>query len=164
MPAADGDSDGVRDEKLHDFTEKFSAVLIAAGFPPMPARVFAALHVADSGRRTAAELAESLQISPAAVSGAVRYLSGLSLLLRERVPGSRREQYRLPDDIWQRVMRQQTQVLHQWAALLREGAGLVGPDTRAGQRMTGHAGFFGFLSREIPAVHARWEEENHKPL
>ena len=40
----------------------------------MPARVFSALLATDSGRLTAAELAERLQISPAAVSGAVRYL------------------------------------------------------------------------------------------
>lgn len=163
MTALGGNSDRARDkehdEELFGFIEKFSAVLIAGGFPPMPARVFAALHVADSGRLTAAELVDILQISPAAVSGAVRYLSGLNLLLRERVPGSRREHYRMPADIWQRVMRSQTQILHQWVALLKEGTDLVGPDTQAGQRMAGHAGFFAFLTTEIPAVYARWEEQ-----
>ena len=148
----------VRMRELSDFIERFSAVLITAGFPPMPARVFAALVVTEEGRLTSAELTETLQISPAAVSGAVRYLGGLGLLLRERIPGSRRERYRLPDDIWQRVMRSQTQVLHQWAALLKEGVDLVGEDTAAGQRMTSHADFFSFLSAEIPAVYARWEE------
>jgi DNA-binding transcriptional regulator GbsR (MarR family) len=167
MTAQAGDSTRARgkepgkepDEELFGFIEKFSAALIAGGFPPMPARVFAALHVADSGRLTAAELVDILQISPAAVSGAVRYLSGLNLLLRERVPGSRREHYRMPADIWQRVMRSQTQVLHQWVTLLKEGTDLVGPDTQAGQRMAGHAGFFAFLTTEIPAVYARWEEQ-----
>jgi DNA-binding transcriptional regulator GbsR (MarR family) len=123
----------------------------------MPARVFASLTVSDSGRLTAAELSERLHISPAAVSGAVRYLGGLSLLLRERIPGSRRERYRLPDDVWQQVARQQIQVLHQWATLLKEGADLAGPDTSAGQRMTDHASLFTFLSTEIPALYARWE-------
>ena len=40
----------------------------------MPARVFAALLIAPDARLTAAELAERLQVSPAAISGAVRYL------------------------------------------------------------------------------------------
>lgn len=146
--------------ELFDFTERFSAVLIAAGFPPMPARVFAALIVTDEGRLTSAELSETLQISPAAVSGAVQYLSGLGLLLRERIPGSRRERYRLPDDIWQRVMRSQVQVLQQWVALMEEGVGLAGEDTPAGQRMRSHAGFFSYLAKEIPAVYARWDELN----
>jgi predicted ArsR family transcriptional regulator len=46
-----------------------------AGFPPMPARVFVALLIAEDGRLSAAELAERLRISPAAVSGAVRLLT-----------------------------------------------------------------------------------------
>ena len=57
----------------------------------MPARVFAALLATDSGRLTAAELAELLQISPAAVSGAVRYLTQVGMVHREREPGSRRD-------------------------------------------------------------------------
>lgn len=152
---------GPEDQReLFDFIERFSAVMVAAGFPPMPARVFAALHIADSGRLTAADLVDMLKISPAAVSGAVQYLSGLSLVLRERVPGSRREHYRLPDDIWQRVMRQQVEVLYRWVDLLKEGAGLVGPDTAAGRRMASHAGFFAFLSTEVPALYARYDAEN----
>src|SRR5262249_62346117 len=82
------------EDSLHAFLERFASVLVAAGFPAMPARVFAALHVTDSGRLTAAELADMLRISPAALSGAVRHLSGLGLVHRERAPGSPRA--RLP--------------------------------------------------------------------
>jgi predicted transcriptional regulator len=151
---------GVPDEApatLPEYIEKFAAVLVMAGFPPMPARVFVALLVTDSGRLTAAELADLLQISPAAVSGAVRYLSGLGLVHKERVPGSRREYYRMPSDIWHQLMLGRNQVLVRWAALLKEGIGLVGPDTPAGRRMAGHAGFFEFLAAEMPALMARWE-------
>ena len=35
---------------MFGYLERFAAVLVAAGFPPMPARVFVALLVADSGR------------------------------------------------------------------------------------------------------------------
>src|SRR5215813_12570283 len=78
------------DDALFGYIERFASVLVAAGFPPMPARVFVALLVTDSGRLTSAELAARLQISPAAVSGAVRYLTGIGLVHKERVPGSRR--------------------------------------------------------------------------
>ena len=44
----------------------------------MPARVFAALLASDDGALTSAELGEQLQVSPAAVSGAVRYLAQVS--------------------------------------------------------------------------------------
>jgi predicted transcriptional regulator len=150
-----GDQQAARDG-LPEFIEKFAAVLITAGFPPMPARVFVALLLTDSGRLSSAELTGLLRISPAAVSGAVRYLTGLGLLHKERVPGSRREYYRMPADIWHQVMMTQTQVLARWAALLKEGIDLVGPDTPAGRRITGHAAYFEFLATEMPALFARW--------
>jgi DNA-binding transcriptional regulator GbsR (MarR family) len=142
---------------LPEFIERFAAMLIVAGFPPMPARVFVALLVTDSGRLSAAELVELLQISPAAVSGAIRYLSGFGLVHKERVPGSRREYYRMPGDPWHQVMMQQNQVLVRWSAMLKEGMDLVGADTPAGRRMSGHAGFFEFLAAEMPTVMARWD-------
>jgi DNA-binding transcriptional regulator GbsR (MarR family) len=142
---------------LPEFIEKFAAMLIVAGFPPMPARVFVALLVTDSGRLSAAELGDLLQISPAAVSGAVRYLSGVGLVHKERVPGSRREYYRMPGDVWHQVMLLRNQALTRWASLLKEGIDLVGPQTPAGRRMAGHAGFFEFLAAEMPALMARWD-------
>jgi DNA-binding transcriptional regulator GbsR (MarR family) len=145
------------EDSLHAFLERFASVLVAAGFPAMPARVFAALHVTDSGRLTAAELADMLRISPAAVSGAVRYLSGLGLVHRERVPGSRRDYYRMPPDVWHEVMRLQTQVLVRWANLLKEGIDIVGADTPAGARLNTQASFIEFLNKEMPAVLARWD-------
>ena len=147
-------------ERLPEFIEKFAAVLILAGFPAMPARVFVALLVSDAGRLTAAELVDLLQISPAAVSGAVRYLTGLGLVHKERVPGSRREYYRMPGDIWHQVVLLRNHVLTRWAALLKEGIDLVGADTPAGRRMTGHADFIEFLTAEMPAVMARWDALN----
>ena len=76
-------------------------MLVDGGVPRMPARAFAALLATDTGRLTAAELAEALQVSPAAVSGAVRYLTQTQPGRRAtREPGSRRDVYRLGDDLW----------------------------------------------------------------
>jgi DNA-binding transcriptional regulator GbsR (MarR family) len=144
------------DDRLLAFIERFASVLVAAGFPPMPARVFVALLVTGSGRLTAAELAETLKISPAAVSGAVRYLTGIGLVHKERVPGSRRDCYRMLPDVWHEVTRQQYQVLIRWTSLLKEGIDLVGADTPAGARMAEHTAFFEFLDTEIPAMLDRW--------
>ena len=114
--------------------------------------------VTDSGRLTAAELAGLLRISPAAVSGAVRYLVQLGLVHKERVPGSRRDYYRMPDDVWSDMFRLRDQVMHRWAALVREGIELLGPDTPAGARLAEHATFFDFVSGEMPEVLKRWAE------
>jgi len=157
MPAGSGAATGPEDP-LFGYLERFSSVLVAAGIPAMPARVFAALLVADSGRLTAAELAEILRVSPAAVSGGVRYLIQVGLVHKERVPGSRRDYYRMPDDVWSDMFRLRDQVMQRWAALVREGIELLGPDTPAGARLAEHATFFEFVSRELPEVLKRWDE------
>ena len=157
MPAGSDAATGPEDP-LFGYLERFSSVLVAAGIPPMPARVFAALLVADAGRLTAAELAGILRVSPAAVSGGVRYLIQLGLVHKERVPGSRRDYYRMPDDVWSDMFRLRDQVMQRWAALVREGIELLGPGTPAGARLAEHATFFEFVSRELPEVLKRWDE------
>jgi DNA-binding transcriptional regulator GbsR (MarR family) len=143
-------------EPLLEYVERFASVLVAAGFPGMSARVLAALHVTDSGRLTAAQLREMLQVSPAAVSGAVRYLTGLGLVQKERVPGSRRDHYRMPADVWEEVVRLQGQVLVRWARVLAEGVEVVGPETPAGERMARHAAFFEFANSRYPLLLEGW--------
>ena len=133
-------------------------MLVAAGIPAMPARVFVALLVADSGRLTAAELAGTLQVSPAAVSGGVRYLIQVGLVHKERVPGSRRDYYRMPDNMWSDMFRLRDQVMTRWGALVREGIDLVGPDTEAGARMAEQAAFLEFATREMGELLTRWEK------
>ncbi len=54
--------EGTRDE-ISGFVERFAATLADSGFPRLAARVFARLLVSESGRMTAAELAEELQAS-----------------------------------------------------------------------------------------------------
>src|SRR4029077_7826010 len=82
------------------FVERFAGDLESAGIPRLPARVFATLLTEDNGYLAGAELGERLPISPAAVSGAVRFLVQIQLVRREREPGSRRDRYRVSDDAW----------------------------------------------------------------
>jgi len=163
MPDGSGAAAGPKGLIL-GYIERFASVMVAAGMPAMPSRVFVALLITDSGRLTAAELAGELQISPAAVSGAVRYLIQLGLVHKERMPGSRRDYYRLPDNVWHDMLKLRDQVMLRWTALIREGIDLAGPRTPAGQRLAEHAAFFEFVSRELPEVLARWDSYRAREL
>jgi DNA-binding transcriptional regulator GbsR (MarR family) len=143
-------------EDVSRFVERFASVLEESGMPRMPARVFAALLSTDSGRATAAELSEALRVSPAAVSGAVRYLSQTSLIGREREPGSRRDVYRLHDDEWYEAIYRREPMLARWERAVLDGVEAVGPDTPAGARLRDTAEFFAFLQAEMPAMLQRW--------
>lgn len=150
-PGAGGDAVG-------RFVERFAAVLVEAGIPRMPARVFAALLASDSGSLTAEDLASRLQASPAAVSGGVRYLIGVGMISREGLPGSRRHHYRVPDGVWDEVISSRDRILARWTAVLKEGIDVVGRDTPAGVRLNDSVQYFEFVSAELPRVLSRWRE------
>jgi DNA-binding transcriptional regulator GbsR (MarR family) len=146
-----------RDEQaVRSFIERFASVLVEAGIPPMPARVFSALLVTDSGRLTAAELAALLGASPAAISGAVRYLGQVGMISREREPGSRRDVFLVLDDLWYEMSVRQDQVLTRWISAARDGVEVLGQRTPAGKRVADSLDFFVFLEQEMPALLDRW--------
>ena len=149
----------VNDPAVTRFVERFAGSLEEAGFPRMPARVFVALLATDSGSLTAAELAERLHASPAAISGAVRYLGQVGLVGREREPGSRRDRYHVYDNAWYEAIARRERLLLRWEDSAREGVDVLGADSAAGARMAETLAFFEFLRGEMPHVLERWRKE-----
>ncbi|MEV5296804.1 GbsR/MarR family transcriptional regulator [Amycolatopsis methanolica] len=150
----------MRDEEaVRRYVERLALVLNQLGIQRMAARVFAALVVTDDSRLTAAELAENLQVSPAAVSGAVRYLEQVGLVEREREPGSRRDHFRVLDDMWFASLRKRDRLMEMWRDAAEEGVDAVGADTPAGRRLADMRDFLSFLIRELPLLLERWEKE-----
>ena len=143
-------------EAVSKFVESFAAQLVEAGMQRMPARVFGALLASDSGAMTSAELGEQLQVSPAAVSGAVRYLAQQHMVSREREPGSRRERYRVHSNQWYEALTSRDAVLKRWEYALREGVEGLGAETPAGRRLAETLAFFEFLEGEISQMMERW--------
>ncbi|MFF7967426.1 GbsR/MarR family transcriptional regulator [Streptomyces sp. NPDC007903] len=154
--------DGRDPESVSRFVERFAAQLVEAGVPRMPARVFAALLASDTGTLTSAELGELLRISPAAVSGAVRYLSQVHLVSREREPGSRRERYRVHSDQWYEALTSREAIIKRWEDALREGITSLGPETPAGRRLTDTLEFFEFIEDDLAGIMERWREHRAK--
>jgi predicted transcriptional regulator len=113
----------------------------------MAVRVFVALLVSDDGRRTAAELAEMLRVSPAAVSNAVRYLQQVRLVAREREPGERRDNYRVySGDTRSEVITRRDEMLTHWQ------------DTPAGKRLEETRLFYEFMHSELPLLIEKWRK------
>jgi len=139
------------------YRERLASVLSALGIPRMPARVFAALFVSESGRMTAGELADTLQVSAAAVSGATRYLVGVGMASREREPGHRRDHYVVRDEMWRHAITNRQPNMKAVENTLREGMAVVGPDTHAGRRAAETVSFFEFLRGEMDGLMERWE-------
>ncbi|WP_235926129.1 GbsR/MarR family transcriptional regulator [Actinokineospora pegani] len=148
------------DDSVARFVERLALLLSDAGMARMPARVFVRLLVTDSGKLTAPELAALLQVSPAAISGAVRYLDQVNLVTKGRDPGERRDHYEVTDTTWIEAIANRDKLLTGWITTMVEGVDVLGEDTEAGKRMTNSVRFLEFMQRELEALITRWREQS----
>lgn len=148
------------DEAVRRFVEHMAMAWADYGFPRMPARVLITMMAADEVSLTAAELSQRLGVSPAAISGAVRYLIQIGMLAREPAPNSRRDRYRLPDDSWYESMATKSGFFKSNIDLADQGVeALGGPDSPAGRRLADMRDFFGFMQSELAGLADRWKAQ-----
>lgn len=151
------------EEAVLRFVEKFALILNEAGVPRMPARVFAYVLADDAEIYTASDLARGLRVSPAAISGAVRFLVQSGLVAKERQPGARQDHYRVYDsDVWSAITSQRSELLNRYEAVLEEGLGLLDPGRPGGQRVRETLEYFRFMREEMPRLMERWQEHRRK--
>lgn len=138
------------------FVERFAMVLNDAGMQRMPARVFAYVLASDAESHTASDLAGGLQVSAAAISGAVRPLIDMGILVRERVPGERSDHFRLfSDDVWATIIGRQEPMFRHTEVLLTNALGALTPGN--GRRRIGETReFYRFLHTQVDTLARRW--------
>ncbi|MFL6004219.1 MAG: GbsR/MarR family transcriptional regulator [Nocardioides sp.] len=145
------------DVPLFQAVERFGQALEGSGMARMPARVFAYVLADDADRYTAAQLAEGLQVSPAAISGAVRYLVDTGLLIKERAPGRRGDIFRVVDgDIWSTITTARKPMIDNFIAAVDDAIALVGEDTPGGRRLVETADFLRFTRADLEDLPRRW--------
>jgi hypothetical protein len=151
---------GRDDAAVAHVVEQFAALLETYGFPRMSGRIIMALMVTESPGLTAAELAETLQVSPAAISTSMRYPLAVGLVEKIAVQGHRRARYRLPDDAWYAASATKDPLYRRIADLAAEGVGAVGGvGTEPGARLEQMRDFFSYLEAEVPALVERWHDQ-----
>jgi DNA-binding MarR family transcriptional regulator len=124
----------------------------------MPARVMMALAGAPDEGYTAADLADRLGVSAAAVSGAVRYLVSLRLIHRRSRPGDRRDRYDLTEDAWTGMIAANAPLYADLAAYLDRIAD-ENPAPASAARAHHIADFLRFLSVRMPQLADEWRAE-----
>jgi len=149
-----------RDEAaLRQFVEQMARTLADWGFPRMAGRVLMTMLSSDEPALTAGQLAERLGVSPAAISGAVRYLMQIKMIERQPVPGSRRDIYRLVDDAWYEVSLAEMTLLKSMSVAAQDGVKAAGgAQTPAGARLANMRDYFVYVQENLPVLLAGWAE------
>lgn len=143
-----------------DIAEQLALTLTGLGLQRMTARVLAALLFTERSTMTMGELAEKLQASAGAISGAMKMLTAVGLAERVPVPASRREHYRLRDDAWAVLFTNQNVTISAMQDAAAAGIVAIGADHPAHRRLTQMRDFYTFLLGEIPALLDRWREQS----
>ena len=143
-------------EQRDRFVERMGGALASAGLARLPSRMFAALLIDEDGRMTAAELAAALGVSPASVSGAVRYLDGVGMIRRERERGSRRDIFVVDDDAWHDTLMRADQIYAPMQAALRRALEELTPEDPAYRRLRLSNVFFIFTLHAPATINDRW--------
>lgn len=127
-------------------------------------RILAVLLFTEQPSVTAGDLAERLQASAGAISGAIKMLVSVGLAERVPAPGSRRDHYRLRDDAWAVLYTEQNAILAAIRGAAAIGITATDPGSPAHRRLTEMRDFYVFLLTELPAVIERWHaREAPKP-
>ncbi|GAA1923988.1 MarR family transcriptional regulator [Microbacterium aoyamense] len=131
-------------------------MMTAAGMARMPARVMMALVGSPDEGYTAAQLADRLGVSAAAVSGAVRYLQSMRIIQRLSRPGERRDRYDLADDAFTGVVTANSPLYARLADLMEA----IADDNEAAEasvrRARDTADFLRYLAERMPQIAADW--------
>jgi DNA-binding transcriptional regulator GbsR (MarR family) len=143
--------------------EQAAALLAAAGMARMPARVMMALVGSPDEGYTAAELADRLGVSAAAVSGAVRYLVSMRLIQRLPRPGDRRDRYDLVDDAWADMITVNAPLYTNLATQMDAIADENVDAPLSVDRARDTADFLRYLAERMPRLADEWRAERTAP-
>ncbi|MFG3437141.1 GbsR/MarR family transcriptional regulator [Nonomuraea sp. NPDC047897] len=146
-------------EKQWEAAEQLALTLAEGGLQRMAARTLAVFLFTDQDSVTAGEIAERLEASAGAVSGAVKSLLSVGLIERLPAPGSRREHYRLHDDAWARLFTSQNAIFQAVLQAARTGIETTAEHDPAHRRLAQLRDFYEFLLGEIPALLERWHQK-----
>jgi DNA-binding transcriptional regulator GbsR (MarR family) len=142
-----------------DAAEQAASMLAAAGMARMPARVMMALVGSPDDGYTAAELADRLGVSAAAVSGAVRFLVSMRLIQRLSRPGDRRDRYDLTDDAWAGMITSNAPLYAALATHMDRIADENADAPASVARARETADFLRFLTERMPQLVDEWRAQ-----
>ncbi|GAA3757498.1 hypothetical protein GCM10022240_07850 [Microbacterium kribbense] len=148
-----------REHRAIEAAERAAAIMAGAGMPRMPARMMMALVAAPDDGYTAADLADRLGVSAAAISGAARYLQQVHFINRRTLPGERRERYFLIMASFYHSVAQNSPVYERSADELENIAKEMDEDAAARSRALEIASFFRFMAKRMPLLIQEWEAE-----
>jgi DNA-binding transcriptional regulator GbsR (MarR family) len=115
-------------KRLLEWVERVAMYLARDGVPPIAGRVLGWLMVCDPPEQSAGEISAAIGASRASLTSNLRLLSSMGFLTWRTQPGGRTVYYRMAEEAWTVVVRQQIAGITSFLDITRDGLDLVGSD------------------------------------
>ncbi|GAA4190844.1 GbsR/MarR family transcriptional regulator [Microbispora amethystogenes] len=147
------------DERLLEWAEQVAMHLARDGVPPIAGRILGWLMVCDPPEQSAGQISAAIGASRASLTMNLRLLTGMGFLTWRTRPGDRTMYYRMADDAWQAVVRQQVAGIASFLDITRRGLDLVGPDAERAARVRQAHATFAWMARVFEQAPPLGEED-----
>ena len=146
------------------FIEEVGVVFEQTGIPRMAGRLFGWLLISDPSYQSPGELAEVLQASKGSISTSIRLLQQMSFIERQVIPGSRHDNFRLPENAVKMLIRHGLeQEIKMFRSLADQGLELT--QALPGKRkawLKEMQSRYGYLEKTFPALMEKYEREKNQ--
>ncbi len=151
-------------DRLWEFVDACGAWLSKSyGLPRMTGRVMGWLLVCDPPEQTAGEIAEALEASKGAISGATNLLVGMKLVERIRIRGERADRLRIRPGAWDDQVRD-SGAAEVRGVLARGLEALAGESASRRARLEELDAFYAWYETRMDALYEEWLEYKRKNL
>ena len=143
------------------FIEEVGVVFEQTGIPRMAGRLFGWLLISDPPYQSPGELAEVLQASKGSISTSIRLLQQMGFIERHVIPGSRHDNFRLPENAVKMLIRHGLeQEIKMFRGLADQGLDLVNalPAKRKAWLKEMQSRYT-YLEKTFPALMEKYERE-----
>jgi len=144
-------------EIREDFIAEMGRVLESFGLPHMVGRVFSVLLIADPPEKTAQELADELQASRGAISGAIKMLELMQMVDRKRKPADRKDYFSVRPNAWSAAFMNEIMGISLLRKLAEKGLRILNSDnSKVTRGLRDMRDMTAFAEAEFPALWEKW--------
>ena len=148
-------------ESERSFIEEAGVVFEQTGLPRMTGRLFGWLLISDPLYQSPSELAEVLHASKGSISTSIRLLTQTGFIERHIIPGSRHDNFRLPQDAIKKIIRHGLeQEIKMFRSLADRGLELMKAiPAKRKTWLKEMQSRYGYLEKAFPALLEKYERE-----
>ncbi len=150
-------------ETYAQFIEEIGLYYEDIGLSRTAGRILGQLLICNPPEQTMPDLVKALNVSKSSISTETRMLIRFGLIERVRLPGDRKDSYRISTDIWERAFKEKLFQLSIFRQLAQKGLKLMKNEPpQHKQRLQQMHDIYAFYEKEMPKLLDKWEKKKRK--